>query len=72
MSASMPRLRVAFTLSWIVLALAGLAAATGLFFPAVYRAETAWVIPQNRGQDLVTLLALAVLERGAFAAGGKK
>jgi hypothetical protein len=33
---------------------------TGLFAPSVYR-ETAWVIPQNRGQDLVTLLVLAVL-----------
>lgn len=28
--------------------------------PAVCR-ETAWVVPQNRGQDLATLLALAVL-----------
>jgi hypothetical protein len=55
------RLRVAFTLSWIIVALAALAAGVGLFAPSVYRAETAWVIPQNRGQDLVTLIALAML-----------
>jgi hypothetical protein len=58
---SFTRLRVAFTLSWIVVALAALAASVGLFAPGIYRAETAWVIPQNRGQDLVTLIALALL-----------
>lgn len=58
---SFTRLRVAFTLSWIVVALAALAAGVGLFTPSVYRGETAWVIPQNRGQDLVTLIALAML-----------
>jgi hypothetical protein len=40
--------------------LAALTATVGLWFPGVYR-ETAWVVPQNRGQDLVTLLALAVM-----------
>jgi hypothetical protein len=55
------RLRLAFTLSWLVLALAFVAAALGLFVPEVYRAETAWVIPQNRGQDTVTLAALVAL-----------
>jgi hypothetical protein len=54
------RLRVAFSLSWLIAALAALAAAVGLLLPGVYR-ETAWVVPQNRGQDLVTLLALAVM-----------
>jgi hypothetical protein len=54
------RLRVAYRLTALIIALAAIAAGTGLFFPAIYR-ETAWVIPQNRGQDLVTLLALAVL-----------
>jgi hypothetical protein len=43
-----------------IIALAAVSAGTGLFAPSVYR-ETAWVIPQNRGQDLVTLLVLAVL-----------
>lgn len=42
------------------MALAAVAAAVGLFAPDVYR-ETDWVIPQNRGQDLVTLLALVLL-----------
>ena len=55
-----PRLRVALRLSWVVVALAAVAAAAGLFLPSVYR-ETDWVIPQNRGQDLVTLLALAAM-----------
>jgi hypothetical protein len=54
------RLRVAFALSWLVIVLAVLAAAGGLLLPGVYR-ETAWVVPQNRGQDLVTLLALVVM-----------
>jgi hypothetical protein len=54
------RLRAAFALSWLVSALAAPAAAAGLLVPAVYR-ETAWVVPQNRGQDLVTLLAPAVM-----------
>ena len=57
---SAQRLRVALTLSWVVVALAAVAAAVGLFLPSVYR-ETDWVIPQNRGQDLVTLLALAAM-----------
>lgn len=42
------------------MALAALAAGVGLFLPSVYR-ETAWVIPQNRGQDLLTLLVLVAL-----------
>jgi hypothetical protein len=54
------RLRVAFVLTWLVVVLAAIAAAVGLWMPAVYR-ETAWVVPQNRGQDLVTLIALALL-----------
>lgn len=53
-------LRVALALSWLIAALAALAAGVGLFAPGVYR-ETAWVVPQNRGQDLVTLLVLAAL-----------
>lgn len=55
------RLRLAFVLSWVVAALALAAAGLGLLVPEVYRAETAWVVPQNRGQDAVTLVALAVM-----------
>lgn len=61
MSATGGPLRVAFVLSWIVLMLAAIAAALGLLVPEVYRAETAWVVPQNRGQDAVTLVALMVI-----------
>jgi hypothetical protein len=52
---------MAFLLSWLVMTLAAIAAAVGLFAPSIYRAETAWVVPQNRGQDMVTLLALVVM-----------
>jgi hypothetical protein len=62
------RLRTAFVLSWIAIALAALASAIGLFFPHVYRFETPWVAPQNRGQDFVTLIALAVMTPTLFAA----
>jgi hypothetical protein len=55
-----PRLTVAGRLTIAVIVLATFAAGIGLFLPEVYR-ETNWVIPQNRGQDLVTLLVLAVL-----------
>lgn len=54
------RLAVFRHLSWIIAVLAAIASAVGLFAPTVYR-ETDWVIPQNRGQDLVTLIALVVL-----------
>jgi hypothetical protein len=54
------RLDLGWRLSWTIGALAVLASALGLFMPSIYR-ETAWVLPQNRGQDLVTLLAVAVL-----------
>jgi hypothetical protein len=54
------RLRVAIALSWAIALLAALAAAVGLLLPDVYR-ETEWVVPQNRGQDLVTLAALLLL-----------
>jgi hypothetical protein len=53
------RLRLAHRLTPWIVALAAIASGAGLFFPSVYR-ETAWVVPQNRGQDLVTLIALAV------------
>jgi hypothetical protein len=61
MSAAVPaRLRLAFALSSAVIALAAVAAGVGLFMPSVYR-ETEWAVPQNRGQDLITLLALLML-----------
>lgn len=51
------RLRVAQRLTLAIGVLALLAAGIGLWRPDVYR-DTAWVIPQNRGQDLVTLLGV--------------
>jgi hypothetical protein len=61
------RLKVANAASLAIIALAAVASAVGLFMPSVYR-ETAWVVPQNRGQDLVTLAALAVLLPTVLAA----
>jgi hypothetical protein len=52
-------LRWARRLSLPIVFLAAAASSAGLFVPAVYR-ETGWVVPQNRGQDLVTLMVLAV------------
>lgn len=60
MTKSCTSLRLAYGLSWLILVLAFFAAGIGLLVPALYRAETAWVVPQNRGQDLVTLMALVV------------
>jgi hypothetical protein len=54
------KLNIAFWMTVAILVMAAFAAGLGLFVPSVYR-ETPWVVPQNRGQDLVTLLALAVL-----------
>lgn len=49
------RLRTAEILTAIILPLVILVALAGLFMPGLYR-DTAWVVPQNRGTDLVTLL----------------
>jgi hypothetical protein len=54
------RLKAAFYMTIAIVVLATIAAGLGLFMPSVYR-ETAWVVPQNRGQDFVTLLGLAAL-----------
>jgi hypothetical protein len=54
------RLHIAHKLTYAIIVLAAIASAVGLLLPSVYR-ETDWVVPQNRGQDLVTLIALAVL-----------
>lgn len=61
------RLTAAFRMTIAILALAAAAAGLGLLVPTIYR-ETAWVVPQNRGQDLVTLLALAALVPALIAA----
>jgi hypothetical protein len=60
MTVAPARLAAAHRLTIAVIALAAFAAGIGLFMPQVYR-DTAWVVPQNRAQDLVTLLALVVL-----------
>lgn len=51
---------LAQVLSTLVVPLATAASLAGLFVPDLYR-ETAWVVPQNRGQDFITLAALCVL-----------
>ena len=61
-----PNLRTAQRLSVAILLLAAVASLGGLVIPGLYR-ETAWSLPQVRGQDLVTLLALPAL---AFALVG--
>ncbi|MGE5541862.1 MAG: hypothetical protein ACM3WT_02375 [Bacillota bacterium] len=53
-------LRVAQWLTIAIVALEVLASAGGLFIPGLYR-DTPWVVPQNRGQDLVTLILSPVL-----------
>lgn len=59
-AAARRRLAIAQGLTAVSIVLAAVAAGVGLFMPGVYR-ETAWVVPQCRGQDFVTLLALLVL-----------
>jgi hypothetical protein len=54
------RLGVAYRLTAVIIELAAVASAWGLLAPSVYR-DTPWVLPQNRGQDLVTLLVLGTL-----------
>ena len=55
-----PRLRIAHQLTYAIILLTALASAIGLFMPQIYH-ETDWVVAQNRGQDMVTLIVLAVL-----------
>lgn len=59
-AASQSSLRVAQRLTVAAMILAAVAAAIGLLAPGVYN-ETEWALPQVRGQDLLTLLALPVL-----------
>ena len=59
--ASSKGLVVAQRLTFLAAALAALASALGLLVDGLYR-DNAWVVPQNRGTDLVTLVvALPVL-----------
>jgi O-antigen ligase len=60
-------MRIAFNLSLLIAVLSAVASIAGLAVHGIYR-ETAWVIPQNRGQDLVTLVALLFFIPCAFAA----
>jgi len=53
-----PSLRTPALLAWVICAFAAVASGAGLFVGGLYR-DNAWVIPQNRGTDLVTL-AVAV------------
>lgn len=50
----------AAALSVLALTLATVASAIGAAWPAVYR-DPAWLVPQARGQDVVTLLAVGVM-----------
>jgi hypothetical protein len=60
-----PTLASALTL--IVILLVPVATLVGLLVPGFYR-DTAWTIPQARGQDLVTLVVAEPLLIGAFLA----
>jgi hypothetical protein len=55
-----PGLRIAWWLSTLIIPLAGIAAAGGLWIPDLYRNPAA-IIPALQGQDLVTLLVLPLL-----------
>ena len=48
----------ALALSLAIVPVAGLASGLGLLVPGLYR-DPSWLVPQARGQDLVTLLASA-------------
>jgi hypothetical protein len=58
---------LAAVLTLIVILLVPVATLAGLLVPGFYR-DTAWMIPQARGQDLVTLLVAEPLLIGAFVA----
>jgi len=60
-------LAIAFNLTFIVMPLAALAAVAGLALDGLYR-ETEWALPQVKGQDLVTLIAMPVLLVALLAA----
>ncbi|HWG83921.1 MAG TPA: hypothetical protein VNT60_00460, partial [Deinococcales bacterium] len=55
-----PALRLAFTLSGLIVPLAALAAGLGVFLPGLYR-DARVLVPVIQGQDLLTLLAMPVM-----------
>lgn len=57
-SDSSARLTAPQIITLLILPLTALASGVGLFWPEVYR-DNAWIVPQNQGQDLITL-AVAV------------
>lgn len=59
--------RLATMLTSLVLVLVPVAAGVGLFMPGFYR-DAAWMIPQARGQDCVTLVVAEPLLLGALLA----
>jgi hypothetical protein len=65
--AKAPALTVAYWLSALTAPLAALAAAAGLAVPGLYR-DPAVLVPQARGQDLVTLVVGVPLLAGALLA----
>ncbi|MGZ3638066.1 MAG: hypothetical protein ACXVCX_09555 [Ktedonobacterales bacterium] len=67
MSLSVKWPRAATPLTLAILVLLPFATLTGLFVPGFYR-DTAWMIPQARGQDLVTLIVVEPLLIAALLA----
>lgn len=65
---SSPALRVARLLTAVIVPLAAVASAGGLFIPGLYR-DPAAIVPVMQGQDLVTLAALPALVVALLAAG---
>lgn len=63
--------RTATVLTMIALVLLPVAAGVGLFVPGFYR-DAAWMIPQARGQDLVTLVIAAPLLLGSLIAARRR
>ena len=63
--------RTATVLTVIALVLLPVAAGVGLFVPGPYR-DAAWMIPQARGQDLVTLVIAEPLLLGSLIAARRR
>jgi hypothetical protein len=71
MSAPIKWPRAATPLTALILVLLPVATLIGLLVPGFYR-DTAWMIPQARGQDLVTLLAIEPILMVALLAYRKR
>ena len=59
--------RATVALALVIAPLAAIAAGVGLLVPGIYR-DPAWLVPQARGQDLVTLAGTAALVWAVHAA----